>query len=85
MVASHRLNERDVASFIRSVTKQKAVVMNGLLITDSLNRSKLQIRSLTKHCCMLLGDAHQMLGNSLELIIPLQNITNNIDNILFKM
>ncbi len=30
-----------------------AVVMNGLLITDYPNRSKLQISSLTKHHCCL--------------------------------
>ncbi len=59
--------EPDVASFIHSVTKQNAVVMNGLLITDSPNRSKPQIRSLTKHRCKLLGDAHQMI--LLELLL----------------
>ncbi len=45
------LNERGVTSFIHSVTKQMAVVINGLLITDSPNRSELQIPSLTKHRC----------------------------------
>ncbi len=47
------LSEASLHSFIHSVTKQMAVVMNGLLITDSPNRSKLQIPSLTKHSCCL--------------------------------
>ncbi len=42
-----------VTSFIQSIRKQKAIVMNGLLITDSPNHSKLQIPSLTKHSCFL--------------------------------
>ncbi len=56
-------------SFIHLVTKQNAVVMNRLLITDSPNHSKLQIRSLTKHHCMLLGDSHQMIRISLEPLL----------------
>ncbi len=47
MAASHGLIER---RFILSVTKQTVVVMNGL-ITDSPNRLKLRIPSLTKHRC----------------------------------
>ncbi len=43
-------------SFIHSVTKQKAIVMNGLLISDS------QIPSLTKHRFMLLGDDTDFIG-----------------------
>ncbi len=56
-------------SFIHSFSNEAAVVMNGLLITDSLNRSKLQIRSLMKHSCMLFGDTHQMIRISLELLL----------------
>ncbi len=40
-------------SFIHSVRKQKAILMNVLLITDSPSRSKLQIPSLTKQRCCL--------------------------------
>ncbi len=59
MAVSHRLNERVVTSFVCPFvcsfihSKQKAVVMSGLLITDSPSRSKLQIPSLTKHRCSL--------------------------------
>ncbi len=56
-------------SFIHSFSNKAAVVMNGLLITDSLNRSKPQICSLMKHCCMLFGDTHQMIRISLELLL----------------
>ncbi len=59
-------------SSLHSITKQNPVVMNGLLITDSPIRSEPQIRSLMKHRCMLLGDAHQMIRISMELI-SLQN------------
>ncbi len=45
MPVSHQIDEQGVTSFIHSfihsVRKQKAVVMTGLLITDSLSRSKL--------------------------------------------
>ncbi len=55
--------------FIHSFSNEAAVVMNGLLITDSLIRSKPPIRSLMKHCCMLFGDTHQKIWISLELLL----------------
>ncbi len=60
------LSKASLHSFIHSVTKQMAVVMNGLLITDSPNHSKLQIPSLTKQRCSLethTSSAADFVGN----------------------
>ncbi len=40
MAVSHRLNERGVPSFIHSVRKQNAVVMNELLLTSGATDHK---------------------------------------------